>query len=64
MRFYILRNQVVVLASSAKEFGEWVERADRVVSHTKVGLTGSPITTVGDDGGGEMGMTDNGKMRE
>ena len=36
MRFYILRNQVVVLASSAKEFGEWVETADRVVSHTQV----------------------------
>ena len=36
MRFYILRNQEVVLASSAKEFGEWVETADRVVSHEKV----------------------------
>ena len=36
MRCYILRNQVVVPVSSAKEFGEWVETADRVVSHTKV----------------------------
>ncbi|MEX2492188.1 MAG: hypothetical protein WD425_10550 [Nitrospirales bacterium] len=36
MRFYILRNQEVVLASGAKEFGEWVETADRVVSHTQV----------------------------
>ncbi|MDR4482201.1 MAG: hypothetical protein R3B95_02935 [Nitrospirales bacterium] len=36
MRFYILRNQVVVPASSAKEFGEWVETADRVVDHTRV----------------------------
>jgi hypothetical protein len=36
MRFYILRNQVVVPASSAKEFGEWVETADRVVSHTQI----------------------------
>ena len=36
MRFYILRNQEVVLASSAKEFGEWVETADRVVSRTQV----------------------------
>ena len=36
MRYYILRNQVVVLASSAKEFGEWVETADRVVSQTQV----------------------------
>jgi hypothetical protein len=36
MRYYILRNQVVVAASSAKEFGEWVETADRVVSKTQV----------------------------
>lgn len=36
MRFYILRNQVVVPAANAKEFGEWVETADRVVSHTRV----------------------------
>ena len=36
MRFYILRNQIPVLASSAAEFGKWVESADRVVSHTQI----------------------------
>ncbi len=36
MRFYILRNQVVVPASGAVEFGKWVETADRVVSKTQV----------------------------
>ena len=45
MRFYILRNQEVVLASGAKEFGEWVQTADRVVSHTQVAdvVTGSGL---------------------
>ncbi len=37
MRYYILQNQTVVSVPSAKEFGEWVETADRVVSKNQVG---------------------------
>ncbi|NKB81206.1 MAG: hypothetical protein GKS05_04815 [Nitrospirales bacterium] len=36
MRYYILRNQVAIPASSAMEFGKWIETADRVVSKTQV----------------------------
>jgi len=36
MRFYILRNHVVIPASGAVEFGKWVETADRVVSKIQV----------------------------
>ncbi len=37
MRYYILQNQKVVSVPTAKEFGEWVETADRVVSKSQVG---------------------------